>query len=38
MIAPANWKPFPDDDAKLAYLKELKLYPKSAKETMMLCY
>ena len=38
MIAPANWKPFPDEDAKLAHLKELKLYAKTAKESAPLCY
>lgn len=38
MIAPANWTPFPDEDAKLAHLKELKLYAKTAKESAPLCY
>ena len=38
MIAPANWKPFPDDETKLSHLKELKLYAKTAKECAPLCY
>ena len=38
MIAPAHWTPFPDEDAKLAHLKELKLYAKTAKESAPLCY
>lgn len=38
MINPSNWTPFPDEATKIAYLKDLKLYPKSAKTSTALCY